>query len=169
MSKHRIPIRRWIGAGARGLSAVAPSHNMHGQGNTVRGTGGSRSPVDVVSLVASVVLGAAFVVAGASKLAAGPVWPEQARGLGAPSWAIPVVPWFELVLGAALVARVAPRPLALVALGLLVAFTILLAARLREGRHPPCACFGAWSARPLGPGHLVRNAGLIVLAVLAAL
>jgi uncharacterized membrane protein YphA (DoxX/SURF4 family) len=124
--------------------------------------------VDTASLVAAIVLGAAFVVAGASKLAAGPSWPEQARGLGAPSWAIPVVPWVELVLGAALVARLAPRPLAVVAFGVLAVFTVLLAARLREGRRPPCACFGAWSARPLGPGHLVRNAALMVLAVVAA-
>jgi uncharacterized membrane protein YphA (DoxX/SURF4 family) len=124
--------------------------------------------VDTVSLVASLLLGATFVVAGASKLAAGPGWPDQAHGLGAPSWAIPVVPWFELVLGAALVARVAPRPLALVAFGVLAVFTVVLAARLREGRRPPCACFGAWSARPLGPGHLVRNAALMILAVVAA-
>jgi hypothetical protein len=44
------------------------------------------------AVVASVVVGVAFVVAGASKLAAGPSWPVQARGLGAPDWSIGLVP-----------------------------------------------------------------------------
>ena len=50
-------------------------------------------------------------------------------------------------------------------LATLLIFTGLIARRLAQGRHPPCACFGAWSAKPLGPGHLVRNGVLIVLAV----
>ena len=37
----------------------------------------------VVGLIASVVTGLMFVLAGASKLALGPGWPEQARGFGA--------------------------------------------------------------------------------------
>jgi uncharacterized membrane protein YphA (DoxX/SURF4 family) len=114
-------------------------------------------------------VGVALLVAGGSKVAAGPDWPAQARGLGAPDVTIPIVPWFELALGAVLVAQVARRPASLVALGLLVTFTALIWARLREGKHPPCACFGAWSAKPLGPGHLARNAVLIALAVLAAI
>jgi hypothetical protein len=45
----------------------------------------------------------------------------------------------------------------------------LLAVRLKEGRRPPCACFGPWSARPIGPGSIARNVALIALALLAAL
>ena len=52
---------------------------------------------------------------------------------------------------------------------MLVAFTALIGVALAHGRHPPCACFGAWSAKPIGAGHLVRNAALIVLALLALL
>lgn len=125
--------------------------------------------VSVVSVIAAVVLGASFVVAGASKLAAGEAWPLQASGLGAPRWTIRVVPWVELALGAMLVVQLARRPTAVAALVLLTTFTVLIANRLRLGEHPPCACFGAWSAKPIGVGHLVRNAVLIVLAVLAAL
>ena len=55
----------------------------------------------------------------------------------------------------------------LVALLLLGSFTALIVRRLAEGKRPPCACFGAWSAKPLGAGHVVRNGALIVLAVLA--
>jgi hypothetical protein len=49
----------------------------------------------------------------------------------------------------------------------LLLFSALIAKRLSEGRRPPCACFGAWSAKPIGPEHLARNAALLVLGVLA--
>lgn len=120
-----------------------------------------------IALVASVALGIAFLVAGGSKLAAGAAWPAQASGLGAPALAVPVLPWIELVVGATLVLQLgAPLP-AVVALALLLAFTGLIGLRLREGVRPPCACFGAWSAKPIGPAHLIRNGALIALAVLS--
>ncbi|MGB3737221.1 MAG: DoxX family protein [Ilumatobacter sp.] len=125
--------------------------------------------MDAVGLIASLALGLSFVVAGASKLAAGPAWPEQAAGLGAPTWTVPIVPWFELIVGALLIAQVGRRPAAVVAGLLLVAFTVLIVSTLRQGRRPPCACFGAWSAKPIGPGHVARNTLLLCLAILAAL
>jgi hypothetical protein len=123
---------------------------------------------DTVGVVAAVLLGAAFVLAGASKLAAGSAWPAQASELGAPTWSVGPLPWVELGLGAVLISNLVRRQAAIVALVLLLVFSSLVIARLREGRHPPCACFGAWSARPLGPGHLVRNGVLVVLAIVAA-
>ena len=114
----------------------------------------------MVALIAAIVVGVAFVVAGASKLAAGRAWPAQARGLGAPAWSIPVLPWVELVIGAALVAQLGRAIAAAAALALLVLFSVLITVRLRQGDRPPCACFGAWSAKPIGVGHLARNAVL---------
>ena len=49
----------------------------------------------------------------------------------------------------------------------LLAFTGLLILNLARGRRPPCACFGASSRRPIGPGSLVRNLVLLALAVIA--
>lgn len=123
--------------------------------------------MDVAADVASVVLGVAFLVAGGSKIAAAESWPAQARGLGAPIWVIPFVPWVEIVVGAALIARFAPPWPALAALVMLVAFTVLIGVALSQGRRPPCACFGAWSAKPIGLGHLARNGVLILLAVVS--
>lgn len=123
--------------------------------------------MEVVSLVASLLLGAAFVVAGASKLAAREAWPAQAVGLGAPFFVVPYVPWVELAVGATLIAQIAEPIPALVAIMLLLLFSLLIAKRLSEGRRPACACFGAWSAKPIGPEHLARNAALLVLGVLA--
>ena len=123
--------------------------------------------MEVVSLVASVLLGIAFVVAGASKLAAREAWPAQAIGLGAPFFVVPYVPWVEFAVGAMLIVQVAEPVPALVAILLLLLFSLLIAKRLSQGERPACACFGAWSAKPIGPEHLARNAGLLVLGVLA--
>jgi uncharacterized membrane protein YphA (DoxX/SURF4 family) len=120
-----------------------------------------------IGIVASILVGSAFVLAGASKLAVGQAWPAQARELGAPSWSPLVVPWFELVVGATLIAGLVRPVPALLAIGALVVFTALIVARLREGRRPSCACFGAWSAKPIGASHVVRNAVLLALAVIA--
>lgn len=123
--------------------------------------------MSVVALLASIVLGGAFLVAGGSKLAAGPAWPAQASALGAPAVVVPVLPWAELAIGAALVLQLG-RPLAASAASvLLVAFSGLIALRLSQGRRPSCACFGAWSAKPIGASHLLRNAALLVLAGLS--
>ena len=70
-------------------------------------------------------------------------------------------------VGALLIADIGGPLPALAAAVLLVAFSVTIARQLVDGRHPPCACFGAWSQRPLGEGHLVRNAALLVLALLA--
>ena len=125
--------------------------------------------MSLVSSIAAVLVGIAFVVAGGSKLAARDSWPSQARGLGAPSWTIPLVPWVELVIGALLVVQLFRRPLAIVASAMLMVFTVLIVRKLARGEHPPCACFGAWSASPVGWGHVGRNAALIALSVVAAL
>jgi hypothetical protein len=118
--------------------------------------------------VAGIIVGAVLLLSGALKLAAGRRWTEQAVELGTPRFAIPVVPWIEIVLGALLTAGVALPVTGLVAAALLAVFTVLLAVRLAQGRRPPCACFGRLSTRPVGPGSIVRNLILIALALLAA-
>jgi len=123
--------------------------------------------VDWVATIASIVLGAAFLVAGASKIASGAAWPEQARGLGAPKIVIPVLPWVEIVVGAMLVTQIGLLAAGVAALVLLVAFTGLVGLHLSQGRHPPCACFGSWSAKPIGPATIARNVVLIVLALVS--
>ena len=124
--------------------------------------------MDAVHLVASIVVGVAFIVAGASKIAAGPAWPSQAAGLGAPAWSVKVVPPLEIALGALLVAQVERSIVAVACAGMLAVFTVLIVVRLAQGRRPPCACFGAWSASPIGVGHVVRNLALLAGALLAA-
>jgi uncharacterized membrane protein YphA (DoxX/SURF4 family) len=125
--------------------------------------------MSTVSSIASILLGLTFVVAGGAKIAAGPRWPAHVADLGAPKIAGPTLPWIELLVGAALIAQLGEPLAAWAAIVLTVAFSALIARRLSQGRHPVCACFGSWSAKPLGPGHLVRNAAMLALGVLSLL
>lgn len=121
-------------------------------------------------IIASSILGVVFLAAGAAKLANHQRWSIEARELGVPGQLAsltPALPYVEIALGAALVAQIAPVVSASIALLLLAAFTMLIARVLAHGRRPSCACFGTWSARPLGRGHVVRNVVLMALALVA--
>lgn len=124
--------------------------------------------MSAVGTVAAVAVGAALVVAGAAKLAR-PSWVADAAALGVPAWLARPVPLVELLVGAGLAVGVARRPLAWVALALFAAFSAVLGRTLAQGRRPVCACFGAWSQRPIGARSLARNAAFAALALVAAL
>jgi uncharacterized membrane protein YphA (DoxX/SURF4 family) len=121
----------------------------------------------VIGIVAGVALGLAFVWAGGLKLVQGPSWSKQAADMGVSRPVALVVPYVEIVVGAALVVQVfTPWP-AVAASALLIAYTGLIVVRLRDGSRPPCACFGSRSMRPLGAYHILRNLGLLALGVVA--
>jgi uncharacterized membrane protein YphA (DoxX/SURF4 family) len=123
--------------------------------------------VHAVQVVSRVLLGAVFVLAGVSKIAASGSWPAQAAGLGVPRSVAVVVPWIELTLGAIVIVGLAMPTSAIVAVVLLVVFTAVLLRSLAAGLHPPCACFGAWSASPIGWGHVARNAAFTGVGIVA--
>lgn len=114
-------------------------------------------------IAAGAVLGGVLVVAGVTKIAAGTAWPAQAAAMGTPRWLARIVPWVEIAVGAAVAVRLAVQWATLAAMAMLVAFSMLILHRLAQGDRPPCACFGAWSARPLSWVDLARNGGLLIL------
>lgn len=123
----------------------------------------------MIAHLAGGILGLVMCFAGGTKIAMGRRWPIEARSMGAPAMVIPVLPWIEIMVGALLVSRVLPVATGLIALVLIVTFTALIISNVVAGRRPVCACFGTWSARPLGWQHVVRNGFLAVLAVLSIL
>lgn len=122
-----------------------------------------------MSAAAAAVLGAVFLLAAVAKLAGTGDWVLQAAGLGVPRPVALVVPYVEAAIGALLVVQLERRVVAVVAVAVLLSFTAAVGAQLARGRRPPCACFGAWSARPVGPATIARNLALVALGVLAAL
>ncbi len=123
----------------------------------------------LITDLARVALGVALLVAAVAKIGAGARWLDQATSLGVWRPIAVGLPWFELVIGAALVGGLAEPWPAVVAVGLLAVFTAWIAVRLVRGEHPPCACFGSFSAAPLSWWHVARNGALVALGVLATI
>lgn len=105
--------------------------------------------------------------AGAAKVIMGSRWPVEAASMGAPRLIVPILPWIEILSGALLIAQWQRQLMAVVVGVMLMGFTFVIISHLARGRHPQCACFGSWSARPLGWRHVVRNAALVVLAIVS--
>jgi uncharacterized membrane protein YphA (DoxX/SURF4 family) len=120
----------------------------------------------VIADVAAILLGAVFIAAGVLKLR-DPGWPEAASALGTPPPVVPLVGPLEIVVGVLVASGLAAPWPAVVALGLLGAFTVMLIRALRMDDPPVCACFGVLSRRPVGRGSLVRNLVLVGLGLLA--
>jgi hypothetical protein len=75
------------------------------------------------------------------------------------------VPVLELVVAALLV--LAPPVGGAAAVALLAAFTALLALQVRAGSTVACGCFGSAGTEPVGAADLVRNAALLLGAIVA--
>lgn len=121
-----------------------------------------------MSVAARIALGAVFLLAGALKLR-DHSWPAAAMTLGAPRQIVRLIAPAEIALGALLVAGVAaPVPSLLAELALAV-FTIAILRAMRRplSERPVCACFGRWSARPVGSSSVVRNLILLALAAVS--
>lgn len=87
----------------------------------------------------------------------------RALALPAPGALAVIVPLVELGTAVALIA--APPLGAVIALGLLAAFSVFLASRVARGETEPCACFGQVRRRPISRADLLRNGALMALAV----
>lgn len=119
-----------------------------------------------LAVIASLLTGAVFVFSGGAKLADASDWRRQSDDLGVDRRIARLVPWYELTLGALLLSGVARPWPALLAVFTLVVFTLFIVRRILDGTRPPCACFGRASTRPLGRRHVVRNCGLLLVALL---
>ena len=121
-------------------------------------------------IAAAIVVAGVLLLAGVSEARAARMSGAlQASGLGVPPAVAAVVPFVEIGLGAALLVQWQRHAIAWAAVGLLGDVQrCCLVVRLLQGQRPPCACFGSWSARPIGVGQVVRNVVFIAIAVLAA-
>lgn len=124
--------------------------------------------MDNALLMARLLVGAVFLVAGFAKLRDRQGTVETATGFGLPAPLAPAVatllPLAELAAGAALMLRPAARYGAAAALVLLGLFLVAIVVNLRQGRRPDCHCFGQLGNQPIGSLTVVRN---LVLAGLA--
>jgi uncharacterized membrane protein YphA (DoxX/SURF4 family) len=130
--------------------------------------------VDVLGLVARVVVGGVWLVAGALKL---PDPAENVRAVRAyqilPEAVVPLLghalPIVEIVIGGCLLLGVLTRVAGVVSVLLLAAFIIGISSAWARGLSIDCGCFGggagpAANAQAKYPWDIARDAGLLVLS-----
>jgi thiol-disulfide isomerase/thioredoxin len=128
--------------------------------------------VELVALIARVLLAATFIVSAVAKLRDADGAKQAARDFGVPAGVAPLVAasLAPLELASALLLLtmdVGVTAGALLALGLLAAFTIGIVANLLRGKRVDCHCFGAMSTKPLSWWSVLRNVSLMVFAAIA--
>ena len=128
----------------------------------------------IIVLVVRVVLGAIFIVAGASKMGHFAEFAQQIaafrilpRAVVAPMAIL--LPFVEIAVGGALVAGFATRAAATVATVLLFVFDVAIASAVMRGLSLNCGCFGPNDATVTTWGEVGRDAIFVVLALVVAL
>jgi thiol-disulfide isomerase/thioredoxin len=125
---------------------------------------------DIIDMVARLLLCTVFTVAAWTKLIDRQGTREAIVAFGAPERAAAplalLIPVAELAAAALLLPAATAVAGSLVALGLLLVFSVAIAVNLARGRAPECHCFGQLHSAPAGPRTLARNFALAAAAVL---
>jgi uncharacterized membrane protein YphA (DoxX/SURF4 family) len=138
---------------------------------------GSSAPPRTLLLLGRVALGLIFLVAAYTKLHFAGEWhlrdyqfffamaidSYKMLPISAVQLMAQILPWFELALGALLVAGVAVRWMGLITSGLLLVFIGAMTRAKILGLEINCGCFG--NNEKLGAATLIRDSSLLVLAL----
>ncbi len=121
-----------------------------------------------MAVAARLILGIVFLSSGALKIR-DPSWLPTARKFGAPRLVAVALAPVEILLGAMLLVGAASPWSSIAAEIILAIFTVAMLRVMRRplDQRPICACFGRWSARPVGSSSVVRNLILLVLAAVS--
>ncbi len=116
-----------------------------------------------------ITIGVLFAIAGLAKIGDLRSFAEQIHNfrilpIAAENVMAMTLPWIEIVCALALVSGVRARAGSLLALGLLVVFTVALALALARGLDSECGCFGTADASRVGVRKVLENVGMLVLA-----
>src|SRR5215210_1298589 len=124
--------------------------------------------MDAALLIARLVLGSLFTLAGVAKLSDLKGSRKAIIDFGLPTGlASPLallLPLAELGVAAALIPASSAWWGAMGALGLLLLFVVGISINLARGRRPDCHCFGQLHSAPAGWKTLARNGVLVVVA-----
>lgn len=126
--------------------------------------------MEFVALIARLALAATFVISAVAKIRDADGARQAVRDFGVPSSLAPLVATslapLELASAALLLTTdVGVTAGALLALGLLAAFTAGIVTNLLRGNRVDCHCFGAMSSKPLSWWSVARNGAMMLLAV----
>lgn len=127
-----------------------------------------------VVLAVRVLLGALFVVAGASKVGHADVFAAEIAGFRLLPAALiaPIaiaLPFLEMLLGVYLILGLFTRTAAWIAVALFAVFDLAIASAVVRGMTVSCGCFGPSDATVTSWPEVARDAVFVVLAAIVAL
>jgi uncharacterized membrane protein YphA (DoxX/SURF4 family) len=130
--------------------------------------------VNWLVLAVRVLLGALFVVAGASKVGHADLFAAEIAGFRLLPAAViaPIaiaLPFLEMLLGVYLILGLFTRTAAWIAVALFAVFDLAIASAVVRGMTISCGCFGPSDATVTSWAEVARDAVLVVLAALVAL
>jgi uncharacterized membrane protein YphA (DoxX/SURF4 family) len=130
--------------------------------------------VGIVVLVLRVVLGAIFIIAGASKVGHADMFAAQIAGFRILPQAViaPIavgLPFLEILLGGYLILGLFTRASAWVAVVLLAAFDLAIASAVVRGMSVSCGCFGPNDTTVTTWAEVARDAVFVLFAVVVAM
>jgi uncharacterized membrane protein YphA (DoxX/SURF4 family) len=130
--------------------------------------------VNWVVLAVRVLLGALFVVAGASKVGHADLFAAEIAGFRLLPAALiaPIaiaLPFLEMLLGVYLILGLFTRTAAWIAVALFAVFDLAIASAVVRGMTVSCGCFGPSDATVTSWPEVARDAVLVVLAAIVAL
>lgn len=130
------------------------------------------APLSVILLLCRVVAGGALLLAGVLKVGGNPA--AFALSIEAfrlvPGFLVPplafYLPWFEIIVGAALVIGLWGREAAVLTLALYAAFTLGLLSVVLRGMDIDCGCFGGlFGSESAGLATITRNVVLMAMSL----
>ncbi len=126
--------------------------------------------MEFVALIARLALVVTFAISAVAKIRDADGARQAVRDFGVPAGVAPLVATSLAPLELASAALLLTTDLgvtagALLALGLLAAFTSGIVTNLLRGNRVDCHCFGAMSSKPLSWWSVVRNSAMMLLAV----
>jgi putative oxidoreductase len=129
--------------------------------------------VNYLNWILRLVVGGAFVFAGALKIA-----DPAAFAIAVSNYRIVphelinlvaiLMPWIEVVAGSFVLAGIWPRAAALVITSLTVMFAVIIGSALARGLNIECGCFGTMGGKHIGLVNLAIDTTLFCLAALLA-
>jgi peroxiredoxin len=124
----------------------------------------------VIVLVARLLLAVVLAIAAVAKLGRRAETESTLEAFGIPAGLrgsiAAALPPVELAIAAALLPAASAAYAGIAAVLLFAAFSLAVASALRRGEQVECNCFGSLAPTRIGPWTLVRNLGLLAVAVL---
>ena len=126
-----------------------------------------------IPVMAAQVVALVFLLAGVAKLLSKRPVSQSVEAYGVLSRPVArligiLLPWIELAIAAALLTGIMGGLAWVLALTLLLIFSLAQATILLRGHEVPCGCFGSFSTRPVRWGNVLSNLALAACCLVAA-